>query len=225
VKVLITGHTHGVGKAILENCPDDYEVKGMSRATGHDLTKNLPDTLGEIKEYNPDIFFNNAWGQGAQNEIAIWWSRNQNLKEPRVMITTGSTSGMKMLCDDEDNFYPNMPKLPFSDYGETKRKLFLETYMHWIMDTRKVYWTNYVLGWVKTRILIGQGELNGEEDLFKNIDMLEPDYVAKKMWNDINSEVYKHTFMVGMDCKRSGSEQERVMLMMKMIAESQKIGL
>jgi hypothetical protein len=28
-----------------------------------------------------------------------------------------------------------------------------------------------------------------------------------------------------MDCKRSGSEQERVMLMMKMIAESQKIGL
>ena len=82
MKVLITGHTFGIGKAILDNCPDDYEVKGISRSTGHDLTKNLPDTLGFIKEYNPDIFFNNAWGQGAQNEIALWWSRNQNLKEP-----------------------------------------------------------------------------------------------------------------------------------------------
>ena len=46
-----------------------------------------------------------------------------------------------------------MPKLPYSEYANAKkRRLFLETYMHWIMDTRKVYWTNYVLGWVKTRI-------------------------------------------------------------------------
>ena len=60
MKVLITGHTHGIGKAILENCPSDYEVKGMSRETGHDLINNLPNTLGQIKEYNPDIFFNNA---------------------------------------------------------------------------------------------------------------------------------------------------------------------
>ena len=50
MKVLITGHTHGIGKAILENTPSDYEVEGISRATGHDLTKNLPDVLGYIKE-------------------------------------------------------------------------------------------------------------------------------------------------------------------------------
>ena len=71
-----------------------------------------------------------------------------------------------------------------------------------------------------------KNELNGEKDLFKNIDMLEPDYVAKRMWEDIKNEVYKQTFMVGMDCKRSGTEQERVMLMMKMISNQvQKIGL
>ena len=221
MKVLITGHTSGIGKAILENTPSDYEVKGMSRETGHDLRENLPNIIGEIKEYNPDILFNNAWGGYAQNEISTWWCKNKNLKEPRIMITTGSTSGLKMLCDDEKNFYPNMPKLPFSDYGQSKRRLLLEAYMHWLMDEREVYWTNYVLGWVKTRILVGEGE----EDLFKSINMLEPDYVAKKMWSDINSEVYKHTFMVGMDCKRSGVEQERVMLMMKMISNVQKIGL
>ena len=221
MKVLITGHTHGVGKAILENCPSDYEVKGISRATGHDLTQNLPDTLGFIKEYNPDIFFNNAWGQGAQNEIAIWWTRNQNLKEPRVMITSGSVAGLKGLCDDEKDFYPGMPRLPYSEYGNAKRKLFLENYMHWIMDTREIYWTDYVLGWVKTRITVPQGS----EELLGNMKMLEPDYVAKRMWNDIKNENYKNTFVVGMNNKRSGTEQERVMLMMKMLAETQKVGL
>ena len=40
-KVLITGHTSGIGKAILENCPSDYEVQGISRATGHDIVQNL----------------------------------------------------------------------------------------------------------------------------------------------------------------------------------------
>tara|TARA_B100000085_G_scaffold6289_1_gene5755 strand:- start:64 stop:729 length:666 start_codon:yes stop_codon:yes gene_type:complete len=221
MKVLITGHTHGIGKAILENTPSDYEVKGISRATGHDLIKNLPDTLGEIKEYNPDIFFNNAWGQGAQNEIAIWWTRNQNLKEPRVMITSGSVAGLKGLCDDEKDFYPGMPRLPYSEYGNAKRKLFLENYMHWIMDTREIYWTDYVLGWVKTRITVPQGS----EELLGNMKMLEPDYVAKRMWNDIKNENYKNTFVVGMNNKRSGTEQERVMLMMKMLAETQKVGL
>ena len=221
MKVLITGHTSGIGKAIVENTPNDYEVKGMSRETGHDLTQNLPDIIGEIKKYNPDIFFNNAWGQSAQNEIALWWSKNQNLKEPRIMITTSSTAGLKMLCDSEPNFYPNMPKLPYSDYADSKKRLSLEAYMHWLMDEREVYWTDYVLGWVRTRILVEEGK----EDTFKNIKMLEPDYIAKRMWDDINNEIYKHSFIVGLDNKRSGVEQERVMLMMKMISNVQKIGL
>ncbi len=217
MKVLITGHTHGIGKAILENCPSDYEVKGMSRETGHDLVNNLSDTLGQIKEYNPDIFFNNAWGKGKQNEIASWWSRNQNLKEPRVMITTGSTSGFKSLCDDEKNFYPNMPRTPYSDYSSTKRNLLLEAYMHSLINTNNVYWTNYTLGFVRTRITC--------EDEFPQIDMLEPDYVAKRIWEDINNKVYKNTFMVGMDCKRTGSEEDRVMLMLKMAKNIGEIGL
>ena len=73
-KVLITGHTSGIGKAILENCPSDYEVQGVSRATGHNIAENLSDVLGYIKEYKPDIFFNNVWGHGKQNEIATWFT-------------------------------------------------------------------------------------------------------------------------------------------------------
>jgi len=40
-KVLITGHTSGIGKAILENCPSNYEVQGISRATGHNIAEDL----------------------------------------------------------------------------------------------------------------------------------------------------------------------------------------
>ena len=137
------------------------------------------------------------------------------------MITSGSVAGLKGLCDDEKDFYPGMPRLPYSEYGNAKRKLFLENYMHWIMDTREIYWTDYVLGWVKTRITVPQGS----EELLGNMKMLEPDYVAKRMWNDIKNENYKNTFVVGMNNKRSGTEQERVMLMMKMLAETQKVGL
>ena len=189
MKVLITGHTHGIGKAILENCPSDYEVKGMSRATGHDLINNLPDTLGDIKEYNPDIFFNNAWGQGQQNEIALWWSKNENLKEPRVMITTGSSMVNRMHVIDEPNFYPKMTKLPISEYADKKKLLSLENYMHWVMSTKKTYWTNYALGFVRTRITCGDN-LN----LFNELNLLDADYVAKRMWEDIKNKVYKILF-------------------------------
>ena len=220
MKVLITGHTHGIGKAILENCPSDYEVKGMSRATGNDLVNNLPDTLGEIKKYNPDIFFNNAWGQGQQNEIALWWSTNENLKEPRVMITTGSSMVNRMHVLDEPNFYPKMTKLPISEYADKKKLLSLENYMHWVMSTKKTYWVNYAIGFVRTRITCGDN-LN----LFNELNLLDADVVAKRMWSDIKNKNYENTFSVGMDCKRSGTEQEKVMMMMKMISQMSSIGL
>lgn len=220
MKVLITGHTHGIGKAILENCPSDYEVKGMSRETGHDLVNNLPDTLGQIKEYNPDIFFNNAWGKGQQNEIALWFIKNENLKEPRVMITTGSSLSSMMHVHDEPDFYPKAVKVPTPEYANTKKKLGLEAYMHWITNTAETYWTDYALGFVRTRMTCGENL-----SLFDELNLLDTDKVAKRMWTDIENENYKDTFSVGMDCKRSGTEQERVMLFMKFISQMSNIGL
>ena len=220
MKVLITGHTHGIGKAILDNCPSDYEVKGMSRETGHDLVSNLPDTLGQIKEYKPYIFFNNAWGKGQQNEIAMWFIKNENLKEPRVMITTGSSLSSMMHVHDEPNFYPKAVKVPTPEYANAKKKLGLEAYMHWITNTAETYWTDYALGFVRTRMTCGENL-----SLFDELNLLDADKVAKRMWTDIENENYKNTFSVGMDCKRSGTEQERVMLFMKFISQMSNIGL
>ena len=119
-KVLITGHTSGIGKAILENCPSDYEVQGISRATGHDIVQNLSDILGFIKEYKPDILFNNVWGDGNQNQIATWFV---DRFEKGIMITTGSILGYKYLADNIDNFYDHLLKQPYMQYNENKAKL------------------------------------------------------------------------------------------------------
>ena len=149
MKVLITGHTSGIGKAIKDNCPSDYEVRGISRTTGHDIANNLPEVLGFIKEYQPDILFINAWGDGNQNEIATWFV---NRFKKGIMITTGSALGYAYLVEGLDGFYDGLIKQPYMHYSDTKAKLLLEAFM-WKLRNRQakdVYWTNYSLGITKT---------------------------------------------------------------------------
>ena len=38
MKILITGHTYGLGKAVWNDLTLDYELVGISRSTGYDLT-------------------------------------------------------------------------------------------------------------------------------------------------------------------------------------------
>ena len=90
-------------------------------------------------------------GKGQQNEIALWFIKNENLKEPRVMITTGSSLS-KMMCDDEKTFIQKHVKVPTPDYANAKKKLIFEAYMHWITNTAETYWTDYALGFVRTRM-------------------------------------------------------------------------
>ena len=61
--------------------------------------------------------------------------------------------------------------------------------------------------------------------LFDEILFIRCRLCCKKNVEDIENKNYKNTFSVGMDCKRSGTEQERVMLMMKMISQMSNIGL
>ena len=80
--------------------------------------------------------------------------KNKNLKEPRVMITTGSSlSGMNACVMMKKTFYPNMPKLPTPVIMEMlKRNYYLKIYALDNGRLQKLYWTDYVLGLVKTRI-------------------------------------------------------------------------
>ena len=223
MKVLITGHTSGVGKAILENCPSNYEVQGISRTTGHDIVDNLADVLGFIKEYQPDILFNNVWGQGNQNDIAVWFV---DRFKKGIMITTGSVLAYTNFVDNLDGFYDGMISRPYMHYSDTKAKLLLEAFMLKVRnkEAKNVYWTNYSLGMTKTGLT--NRDTNGDFAPTKHEDypMLDPDDVAQRMWRDVANKLYLEQFEVAIEQNRDWKDRSRVEVFMDLVTNLEIYG-
>lgn len=93
MKLALTGHTSGIGAAIVEQFPD---ALGFSRQTGHDLAD--PKTIERIvaAAATSDVFINNAFYQMAQVDLlyalhAIWHDRNKTI----IVISSNSGDGIK----------------------------------------------------------------------------------------------------------------------------------
>lgn len=88
MKVAITGHTSGIGKAIFEVLSVNHDVIGLSRSNGYDITSDL-DRLKIIDAvYDCDIFINNAFDYvnytDAQTKLArqvfdVWFGEDKYL--------------------------------------------------------------------------------------------------------------------------------------------------
>tara|TARA_R110002126_G_scaffold71853_1_gene179802 strand:+ start:2030 stop:2659 length:630 start_codon:yes stop_codon:yes gene_type:complete len=96
MKIAITGHSRGIGKAVYEKLQEreGYEFRGYSRSNGYDIGVNYQKVIDEIIEWDADVVFNNAWSwqNNAQNLIV------KQLHEAwadveKVIISTGSSSG------------------------------------------------------------------------------------------------------------------------------------
>ena len=59
MKIAITGHSKGIGKACYNILEKDNEVYGFSRSNGYDITENFNAIVHAVK--NCDVFINNAW--------------------------------------------------------------------------------------------------------------------------------------------------------------------
>jgi NADP-dependent 3-hydroxy acid dehydrogenase YdfG len=68
-KIAITGHTQGIGKAIVDICSAEHEILGFSKSTGYNLAEpgKLQNVVDESKDC--DIFINNAFVVDAQIRI------------------------------------------------------------------------------------------------------------------------------------------------------------
>jgi NAD(P)-dependent dehydrogenase (short-subunit alcohol dehydrogenase family) len=69
MKIAITGHTSGIGRALYNLLLDDHDVIGFSRSNGFDL--NHATARNQILEYcqDVDIFINNAYVASAQTKL------------------------------------------------------------------------------------------------------------------------------------------------------------
>lgn len=92
MKVAITGHSQGIGKAIFEEMTKrNHAVVGFSRSNGYDISQDDVRTqiLEEIKDF--DVFVNNAYCPNAQfnflKEITDAWEGSQ-----KVIVHIGSKS-------------------------------------------------------------------------------------------------------------------------------------
>ena len=117
MKIFITGHTSGIGKALYDMLSNSlqYEVAGGSRSTGWDITNR--EKYKEILEY--DVLVNSAHHVTGQLDLLKFtYSHWQN--KPKTIINVGS-AGKDLLRNR-----------PFEhlDYNVSKKSL--ETYSFWI---------------------------------------------------------------------------------------------
>lgn len=84
MKIGITGHTHGIGKAAFELfSKNGHTVKGFSRQNGYDIDKvpNRQQILHEVKDF--DVFINNAFSPNQttmlQEMIELWDGQDKSI--------------------------------------------------------------------------------------------------------------------------------------------------
>ena len=114
-RIAITGHTKGIGKAIVDKFGTQYEIKGFSRSNGYDLAD--PTTLDRIVEETIDcqIFINNAYHFDAQTQLAYKW-KEANLNNKHFIINVSTLAS--------DPMFDVETKLPhLVPYANEKKRL------------------------------------------------------------------------------------------------------
>jgi hypothetical protein len=89
MRIAITGHKHGIGKAFAEQLSArSHEIIGVSRSDGENI-RRIPHTASIIEPC--DLFINNAQSQFAQTELFYEvWSRWKNLSTPKWIWNIGT---------------------------------------------------------------------------------------------------------------------------------------
>lgn len=87
MKIVITGHTSGLGKTLYDRLSEKHEVLGLSRCNGHDLSIDLfPFIIDDF-----DVYINNAYHQYAQVDL-LYQIFDRNKYRQCSIINIGSVS-------------------------------------------------------------------------------------------------------------------------------------
>ena len=141
MKIAITGHSKGIGKACYDILEKDNEVHGFSRSNGYDITENFNAIVHAVK--NCDVFINNAWHNYIQidllNAIFNKWKDNEN----KTIVNISSLSKYPGLSGNQ------------TGYSATKDALSHQAFLLMFKTDRKCRMININPGFVDTDMISG----------------------------------------------------------------------
>lgn len=143
MKIAITGHTSGIGKALYDIYSEENEVLGFSRTNGYDISNNkiVNDIVQESLDC--DVFINNAYYSIAQvnilNNLWNFWSRDKS----KTIVNISSLSKYPGVSGNQ------------SGYSAHKAALSHQAFLLMFKGTRKCRMINVNPGWVDTPMTEG----------------------------------------------------------------------
>lgn len=142
-KLAITGHTDGIGGALVELIKDEYEILGMSRTNGFYLTKEgIVERIFETAK-DCDIFVNNAFCRSRQTELYDIFYDNWKTDPTKHIINIGSK--LRLNVDETGFIGQNNP------YSNEKRDLHLRWMANLHDSDRRCKISNISPGFVDTK--------------------------------------------------------------------------
>ena len=140
MKIAITGHSKGIGKALVDNLSANHDVIGFSRSNGYDISKTriIDQVINE--SLTCDVFINNAYHSIAQVDILnrLWhyWRRDKS----KTIVNISSLSKYPGLSGNQ------------SGYSAHKAALSHQAFLLMFKTSRKCRMININPGWVKTEM-------------------------------------------------------------------------
>lgn len=157
MKIGITGHSKGIGKALHEILSQEHEVLGFSRSNGYDIQTKQAQIIDQIKDC--DVFVNNAWSGFYQinllNSMFELWKDD----ETKTIVNVSSLSKYPGLSGNTGG------------YSATKAALSHQAFLLMFKTDRKCRIINVNPGYVKTDMVAG---VTGKS-------MLTPEEVAESI--------------------------------------------
>lgn len=104
MKIVITGHTRGLGKALCDHF-QSHTVLGFSRSNGYDISNlnNRNRILNEIRD--ADMFINNTYNNFDDSQLALLkevYSLWEGTDKIIVNVSSRYTTGPEKYCKDKE---------------------------------------------------------------------------------------------------------------------------
>ncbi len=102
MKIAITGHTKGIGKALYDNLSQQHEVEGYSRSNGFDISTNVDIIVRASKK--SDVFINNAFHGMAQMILLNKFWELWKYDDTKTIVNISSLSKYPGLSGNENGY-------------------------------------------------------------------------------------------------------------------------